>query len=159
MGFLEMLFGASKPAHAATWNLSFSEIDTSAPHWRESVRLAKCDCQAGEWAQFEQKLRNLPITRVKKAEQLLLQLHDGEQHSRASSLIAAMYYAAGRTSYNNGDFAELSRRAKIQLHPIPYLIALHSWRGLRDSFGTKATYFVRTGDRSYLCAGQTRYGH
>lgn len=158
MGFLEMLFGVSNPTNPAACDSSFPEIDTSAAHWREAVRLAKGDCQAGEWDQLEQKLWALPIIRAKKAEQLLLELHDGEQHSRASSVLAAMYYAAGRTRYNGGDFAELSRRTKIHSHPFAYLIALHSWRGIGSSFGTKATYFVRIAGKSYLCAGQTRYG-
>ena len=158
MGFLEMLFGEHKPANVAGWNITFSEIDTSAAHWRESVRLAKSDCHSSEWTELEQKLRYLPIARTRKAEQLLMELHDGEQQSRASSLMAAMYFAAGRTRYNDGNFAELSRRTKMHSRPIPYLVALHSWRGVGNSFGTKATYFVRIGDKSYLCAGQTRYG-
>lgn len=158
MGFLEMLFGATNPANAANWNITFSGIEPSAAHWRESVRLAKRDCQSNEWARLEEKLRTLPIVRPKKAEQLLLGLHDGEQHSRATSLLAAMYYAAGRTLYNHGNFAELSQSAKVHGRPVPYLMALHSWRGIGGSFGTKATYFVRIGEKSYLCAGQTRYG-
>ena len=158
MGFLEMLFGEHNSAKAAEWNTTFSEIDTCSAHWRESVRLAKGDCVASEWAQLEQKLRALPIARAKKAEQLLRELHDGEQHSKAPTVLAAMYYAAGRTTYNNGNFAELSRNAKMHLRPVPYLIALHSWCGIGRSFGTKATYFVRVSNYSYLCAGQTRYG-
>ena len=158
MGFLEMFFGASNSTNAVGWNIAFAEIDISAAHWRESVRLAKGDCMANEWSNFEQKLRGLPVARVKKAEQLLMELHDGEQQSRASSLLAAMYFAAGRTSYNNGSFSELSHRTKLHWRPVPYLVALHSWHGFGNSFGTRATYFVRVGSCSYLCAGQTRHG-
>jgi hypothetical protein len=158
MGILEILFGARKPKGEQQKTPTFDEINVQSDYSKKSVDSARGDCRGTEWSQLEEKLRRLPIANKAKAEVLLSELHKGENYSKAPSLDAATCFAAQRTSHNGGNFAELVSRAEAKSHPVPYLMALHSWRGIGDSFGTKASYFVRVAENTWLCAGQTRYG-
>jgi hypothetical protein len=157
MDILTLLFGARKPKPTPRQQPGaqvFPEIGVNP----NAEIIARDEGHAKEWSQLEEKLRQLPIVPSSKAKFLLSELHEGELHSRASSLAAAMYFAAQRTNTNGGDFAEFVRRTEVRSQPVSYLMALHSWKGLFDSFGTKASYFVRVGENAWLCAGQTRYG-
>lgn len=159
MGILELLFGVRKPKEPRQGAPTFDDIDVARS--KKSIELARHDCRGNEWSDLEEKLRRLPIVKASKAETLLSQLQKGEAHSRASSLDAATCFAAQRTSTNAGNFSELVRRAEAQSHPIPYLMAQHSWNqgtDPGDAFGTKASYWVRVAEDTWLCAGQTRFG-
>lgn len=135
----------------------FSEIDVDTAYSKEAIARARGESNGIEWATLEEHLRRLPITSSRKAERFLAEMDDGENYSRASSLTAAACYAAVRTGYNEGSFAELVRRISVLPSPIPYIAALHSWKGIGASYGTKVSFFVRTGQNVWLCAGRTGY--
>ena len=169
MKLLEALFGVRKPKSflettpSTTTGIKraaprFTDIDPESDYSKESIQCAQRDCVANERVELERKLRQLSVVDVKEAERLLLELHQGEDHHRAPSLSAAVCFAATRTRYNSGNFAELVHKAEVQSRPICYLMALHSWKQDFDAFGTKASYFVRVDEDTWLCAGQTRFG-
>ena len=158
MEFLKLLFGARKQNSSDRAAVSFGEINLESEYSKKSINKAKSECRSDEWLQLEHRLHALPIVKASMAQKLLVELYEGEDQHTASSLDAAMCFAAQRTCYNEGNFAELVRRSEVKSHPVPYVMALHAWRGAFDAFGTKATYFVRISEASWLCAGQTRYG-